>query len=106
MVVRTRAFDFVKRRGMGTLMTAAMERKRPGVAQAHIAMAEAYARAAAFIRNPPSDCSIVHVAPLSGLRTSRTTKDLSTLHADYAFGRHWGTLAMRQWERQPASLAA
>jgi predicted patatin/cPLA2 family phospholipase len=57
-----------------------------------------YARSVAFLRAPPSDCTVVHVAPERHLRTSRMTRDPQTLEYDYARGRAAGVRAARAWE--------
>ncbi|CAN5921266.1 patatin family protein [soil metagenome] len=57
-----------------------------------------YGRSVAFLRSPPADCTVVHVAPERQLRTTRMTRDASTLEIDYARGRAAGVRAARAWD--------
>ncbi|MFO0675954.1 MAG: patatin family protein [Polyangiaceae bacterium] len=99
MVVRSRPFDFVKRPSFGTRVQSLFLRNSPAVARAFETTAMAYRAAMDFIRNPPPDCEVVHVAPLVQFATGRTTREVSALERDYRFGRQFGDLAMRQWAR-------
>ena len=95
MVVRSRAADFVKKGGLSTRIgTSSMPK---GIAKACRGTADEYRTSVEFIRRPPADCSIVHVAPVHPLATSRTTRSREALERDYALGRELGTWAMSEW---------
>lgn len=99
VVVRSRAADFVKRDRLVNHVGAWTMRRIPGVALACRGAARAYREAIAFLRSPPSDCAIVHVAPASALATRRTSRDRTALDRDYALGRALGRDAIAQCER-------
>jgi predicted patatin/cPLA2 family phospholipase len=100
LVIRSRPADHPGPSRVECALAAALLRAHPGLAGAFCRYRSIYARAAAFIRNPPRDCRIVHVAP-EGLRTSRTTRDQRILTADYDRGRAAALRALRAWDAIP-----
>lgn len=97
LVIRSRPAEYVKTDGLGASLSSFLLRSAPVVATAVRRTAQSYQRAVAFLREPPSDCQIVHVAPEKTLATRRTTQDRAALEQDYALGRELGVSAMRQW---------
>jgi len=103
LVIRSRPADFPGPSRVECALAAAALRGYPALAAAFRRYREVYARSAAFIRRPPADCRIVHVAPERHLRTSRTTRDPRTLEADYQYGRLAGARAIRAWAELDAA---
>jgi predicted patatin/cPLA2 family phospholipase len=101
LVIRSRPAAFVKESGWSARLAPLLFRDRPAVASAMRRTAERYQRAVAFVRAPPADCHIVHVAPARPLATRRTTQRLEALRADYATGRSAAEDAILRW---PADL--
>ncbi len=99
VVVRSRAAGFVKRDRMVNRIGAWTLRDTPGLAEACRNAARAYAHGVSFLRSPPSDCTLIHVAPATALATRRTSRDRSSLERDYALGRELGKDAIGQFER-------
>jgi predicted patatin/cPLA2 family phospholipase len=99
VVVRSRAAHFVKRERLVNHIGAWTMRRVPGLALAFRGAARAYGEGVAFLRSPPSDCAIVHVAPSTALATGRTSRDRSALERDYSLGRALGRDAIAQFER-------
>jgi predicted patatin/cPLA2 family phospholipase len=99
VVVRSRAAGYVKRARLANHIGAWTMRSVPGVARACRGAARAYRDGAEFLRSPPSDCTIIHVAPSSALVTGRTTRDRAALERDYALGRALGRQAIVQFEQ-------
>jgi predicted patatin/cPLA2 family phospholipase len=99
VVVRSRAADFVKRDRLVNHVGAWTMRRVPGLARACRGAARAYREGVAFLRCPPADCSIIHVAPARALATRRTSRDRAALELDYALGRALGRDAITQFER-------
>jgi predicted patatin/cPLA2 family phospholipase len=99
VVVRSRAADFVKRDHLVNHVGAWTMRGIPGIATACRGAARAYGEAVAFLRSPPPDCTIIHVAPATALATRRTSRDRVALDRDYALGRALGRDAIRQFKR-------
>ena len=92
LVIRSRPAQAVKRAGASDALAAALLRRHPAVARAVRSTAERYREAVSFLRHPPEDARVVHIAPPTSLRTSRTSQDVNSLRADYALGL---TLAQR-----------
>ncbi|MDP9000317.1 MAG: patatin family protein [Myxococcota bacterium] len=99
VVVRSRAANFVKRDRLANQVAAWAVRRIPGVARACRATVDAYREAVAFLRNPPPDCTVIHVAPESALATRRTSSDRAALDRDYALGRALGRDAIVRFEQ-------
>jgi predicted patatin/cPLA2 family phospholipase len=99
VVVRSRAADFVKRDRFVNRLGAWTLRDTPGIAEACRHAARAYSSGFEFLRNPPADCSLIHVAPETALATRRTSRDKSALERDYSLGRALGRDAITQFER-------
>jgi predicted patatin/cPLA2 family phospholipase len=99
VVVRSRAADFVKRDQLVNHLGALSMRAAPGIARACRGVSRSYAEAVAFLRSPPLDCAIVHVAPATALATRRTSRDRAALERDYALGRALARDAIAQFER-------
>jgi predicted patatin/cPLA2 family phospholipase len=97
VVVRSRAANFVKRTRVSNHVGAWFMARDPGVARACRGAAAAYRRGFEFLRSPPADCRIVHVAPEGPLATSRTSRDPSSLERDYALGRALGIAAIHRF---------
>lgn len=98
MVVRSRAANFVKRDRLVNHIGAWTMRGSPGVARACRHAVRAYADGVAFLRSPPPDCAIIHVAPANALATRRTSRDRTALERDYALGRALGRDAISRFE--------
>jgi len=97
VVIRSRPPEFVKRASAFAGLSALAFRTSPSFARALRRAHDAYAEAVAFIRSPPADCEILHVAPTAVLATGRTTQDVRALDRDYALGRDAGTRAIAAW---------
>jgi predicted patatin/cPLA2 family phospholipase len=97
VVVRTRPATAVKHDGLSARAMAWLLRREPGVAMAVRATAARYQQSVAFLGAPPSDCTIVQIAPPVALATKRTTQDRVALQRDYDLGRTLGTEAIRRW---------
>ena len=98
LVIRSRPAAFVKRPGLGTRAGAWLLRDTPALAEAFRRGPETYAAAVSFLQQPPSDCSVVQIAPPTPLRTGRVSRDLAALAHDYAVGRQMGLEAIAAWE--------
>lgn len=99
LVLRSRPADYVKEPRLEAIVGALALRKHPALARAIRSAHMAYARALAFIRNPPAECSVLEVTPRQALRTGRTTRDVGALEEDYALGRKAGIRALEEWAR-------
>lgn len=96
VVIRSRPAAFPGPSRVECRIAATMLRAYPALAQAFARYRAVYARARAFVRNPPRDCKVVHVAPAT-LRTTRITRDRAILEADYAQGRAAALRAIATW---------
>jgi predicted patatin/cPLA2 family phospholipase len=99
LVIRSRPPWFEKRASFMNWLMALRFLRSPGFGRALRQAHHTYRAAVAFIRSPPPDCEIVHVAPPYGLATGRTTQDPRALEQDYALGRELGARAIQQWMR-------
>lgn len=99
VVVRSRAAHFVKKTRLTNHIGAWVMHRQPGIATACRNAARAYREGAAFLRAPPPDCTLIHIAPETALATSRTTQDRAALERDYALGRALGRDAMDRFAR-------
>jgi predicted patatin/cPLA2 family phospholipase len=106
LVIRSRPSNFVKRISTANTLSAFAFRDSPSFRKALSRAPEAYRDAVAFIRNPPKDCTILHVAPPQTLATGRTSRNARGLELDYALGRELGVRAIRQWSALNPELAA
>jgi predicted patatin/cPLA2 family phospholipase len=97
LVIRSRPPAFSKKPSADTAIAMLVFRRAPGLAFAMRRAPDRYRAAVSFISNPPTDCTILHVAPPSKLATGRTTKSTRALERDYALGRRLGALAVRDW---------
>lgn len=102
VVIRSRAAHFVKKPQLANRIGAWAMRSNPAIADACRSTPHAYARAMAFLRSPPSDCTVIHVAPQTALATRRTSRDRGALERDYALGRAFAPEAMAAFERRAA----
>jgi len=98
LVIRSRPAEFPGPSRVECSVVAAALRRHGQLASAFLRYRTIYARAVAFLRSPPHDCTVVHVAPERHLRTSRMTRDASSLEHDYARGRAAGLRAARAWD--------
>jgi predicted patatin/cPLA2 family phospholipase len=96
VVIRSRPDGFPGPSRVECLVASAMLRGHPALARAFRRYRSIYARASSFVAYPPSDCEIIHVAPVV-LRTTRTTRDARVLEGDYAQGRSAAEHAIRAW---------
>lgn len=87
LVIRSRPSHVTKSKGAMDPLIRALLRRKPAVAQATRNMPIQYQRALSFMRSPPAGVEVLQLAPLTLLRTGRTTQDQSALRADYAEGR-------------------
>jgi predicted patatin/cPLA2 family phospholipase len=97
MVIRTRPAGTAEVSAREARLASWMVREYPRLADAIRSRGATYARAVAFVANPPDDCHVVQVAPPGRLRTSRTSRDQPSLAADYALGRSLAGDAMARW---------
>ena len=97
LVIRSRPADFPGPSRVECSFVAAALRRHRMLALAFLRYRTVYAASLAFVRSPPADCTVVHVAPEQHLKTSRITTDASTLESDYARGRAAGVRAARAW---------
>ena len=86
VVIRSRPAHAIKRDGPVDALAATLLRDQPGVAQALRTTARRYRDAVTFLRRPPPDTKIVHIAPPQPLASGRTTQDVGALRRDYALG--------------------
>ncbi len=96
VVIRSRPAGFPGPSRIECAAAAMMLRTQPGLAAAFRRYRSIYARASAFIARPPTDCTVVHIAPTT-LATTRTTRDPTILEADYRQGRGAGERAVSEW---------
>jgi predicted patatin/cPLA2 family phospholipase len=106
VVVRSRPADFVKKDRMVNHLGAWTMRASPAIARACRSTATAYRDAVEFLRQPPDDCRVVHVAPSEALATRRTSRDRAALERDYALGRALGRDAIDRYRSASATHAA
>jgi predicted patatin/cPLA2 family phospholipase len=99
VVVRSRAAGFVKRDRLVNRIGAWTLRTSPAIARACRSAVDAYRESVAFLRKPPPDCAVVHVAPFTSLETRRTSRDRGALERDYSLGRALGREAIATFER-------
>lgn len=97
LVIRSRPADFPGPSRVECSVVAAALRAHGRLPQAFLRYRRVYGQAVAFLRAPPADCTVVHVAPEHQLRTTRMTRDVSILERDYARGRAAGIRAARAW---------
>jgi len=97
VVIRSRPATFFKVDSLGDRITSLALFREPGVMRAVRKTAERYQRAVEFMSRPPSDCTIIQIAPEAPLATSRMTQDVSRLTSDYALGHELGRAAMKNW---------
>jgi predicted patatin/cPLA2 family phospholipase len=97
LVVRSRPASYVKGPRLEGAAGAFVLRRHSGLAETLRHSHEAYARAVAFIHQPPAGCQIIEVAPARALRSSRARASLTELACDYDEGRRAGEGAMRRW---------
>lgn len=97
LVIRSRPADFPGPSLVECSFVAAALRRHRRLALAFLRYRTVYAQALAFVRSPPTDCTIVHVAPEAHLKTSRITRDAAILEQDYARGRAAGVRAATAW---------
>jgi predicted patatin/cPLA2 family phospholipase len=97
LVIRSRPADFPGPSRIECTLAAAALREYPGLARAFRRYRRIYAESVAWIRRPPADCRVVHVAPDAHLRTGRMTRDPRALAADYARGREAASRAIEAW---------
>ncbi len=98
LVIRSRPAEFPGPSRVECSVVAAALRAHGKLPSAFLRYRSVYGRAVDFLRSPPADCTVVHVAPERQLRTTRMTRDVSTLESDYARGRAAGLLAARAWD--------
>jgi predicted patatin/cPLA2 family phospholipase len=99
-VIRSRPVGFEGPSRVESAVAAMMLRNQPNLARAFARYRRIYERARQFLRSPPRDCQIVHVAP-DVLHTSRTTQDGAVLERDYQRGRRAAERAIIAWQRPP-----
>jgi predicted patatin/cPLA2 family phospholipase len=99
LVVRSRPAAFIKQPSSFSWFTSLAFRASPPFAKALRDAHARYRAAVEFIRSPPPDCTIVHVAPDAPLATRRTTQDLRALEHDFALGREAGARALETWRK-------
>jgi len=87
VVIRSRPSEFVKRDNLSSLIVSALLPVGPVIVRAMRSTASHYQRAVGFLRSPPSDAEVLHIAPPQPLRSSRITQKVSSLQADYSLGR-------------------
>ncbi len=97
LVIRSRPAEFPGPSRLECSVVAAALRAHGKLPHAFLRYRAVYGRAVEFLRSPPRDCTVVHVAPERQLRTTRMTRDAATLEHDYARGRAAGLLAVRAW---------
>ena len=97
LVIRSRPAEFPGPSRVECSVVAAVLRAHGRLPHAFLRYREVYGRAVAFLRSPPADCTVVHVAPERHLRTSRMTRDAARLEHDYARGRAAGLRAAHAW---------
>jgi predicted patatin/cPLA2 family phospholipase len=99
VVIRSRPAPALRKGVVETRLGAWALRGRPGLAAAYRRAPAAYAEAVAFVNAPPTDCTVLQVAPRAPLRTGRVSRDRASLDHDYALGRELGHHALAAWRR-------
>jgi predicted patatin/cPLA2 family phospholipase len=99
LVIRSRPADFPGPSRVECTLASAALRDHPGLARAFRRYRRIYAESVAWIRRPPADCRVVHVAPDAHLRTGRITRDPRALATDYHRGRAAAVDAIQVWSR-------
>jgi predicted patatin/cPLA2 family phospholipase len=97
LVIRSRPASHVRKGWLEPRIGAWVLRAYPGLAAAYRRAPVTYADAVRFVKRPPSDCAVLHVAPRGPLRSGRVSFDRASLDADYAQGRAVGHAAIRAW---------
>lgn len=90
VVLRTHPVSHAKKNGLDVRLGAKLFKKNPGLQKAILRQAEIYNQAAAFIKNPPADLTILQIAPETELKTNTTTQSRDILTNDYNLGLRHG----------------
>lgn len=96
VVLRTRPLDCAKKQEIGVRLAAYFFPQYPHLQQAIRQQYDAYMAAVAWLENRPIDCEVIQIAPPKHLRTTRTTRDVAILTADYQLGQHYGEMALER----------
>lgn len=97
VVIRSQAASYVKNGGVEVEITAFFSRKFPRLQETLRKKPESYMRSVEYIKNPPAGVKVCQIAPEPKLRSSRTTRDLESLQADYELGRSQGKDFAEAW---------
>lgn len=97
LVVRSRPATYVKKPRLENHLVSALLLDRPKLIEAVHHSPARYRRAVEFIHSPPSDCTILQLAPPDMLATTRTSRDRSKLELDYELGRSLATGVVERW---------
>ncbi|HOP61807.1 MAG TPA: patatin family protein [Spirochaetota bacterium] len=82
MVIRSRQSDYIKSSFFESRIIPAMFRSYPALQKALSLREEKYMEAVDFIKNPPSGCEIIEIAPET-IKTGRTTRSREKIENDY-----------------------
>lgn len=98
MVLRSRKKGYQMPQKNGSLLYRHFLKDYPAVLNAAVMRPNRYAESIDFMRNPPPGVRVLEVNPPEGFRTSRLTKNLKVLEADYQLGVEAGRDAIAQWK--------
>jgi predicted patatin/cPLA2 family phospholipase len=97
MVIRTRPSGTSEVSPREAWLASRMVRRHPNLVMAIRRRGAVYARAAAFVSQPPAGCGVVEVAPPGPLNTTRTSRNQQALAADYDLGFSLAPGAIAAW---------
>ena len=97
LVLRSRKKEYVMSSKAPMALYRHYLKDHPNLCQAAIDRPLRYAEAIEFMRNPPAGVQIIEINPPDGFRTSRLTKNIELLNADYALGVAAGVDVMARW---------
>lgn len=99
MVLRSRASNYVKKKGLESLFMALFLRKYPKLKDASEKRAQTYMQSIAFINAPPEGITILEVTPPDTFKTGRLTRDFDVLTTDYHDSVEIGYTTIERWHR-------
>ena len=86
VIIRTYEKEFVRQNKLENYIAAWFTNSYPRISVALKQNAEVYNQALDFIRNPPTDCTIIEICPPARLTAKRTTTDPVIMKANYKIG--------------------
>jgi predicted patatin/cPLA2 family phospholipase len=99
IVIRSRQKEFTMQPESNKLMNRLVFRKYPKIVKAIEQRHKVYQESIDFMRNPPEGIKITEINPPSEFRSSRFTKEVEILDADYKLGLESGREIIKNWKR-------